>query len=148
MKEVVVIIPYVGDRVLMQLRDDKKEIDFPGHWGFFGGSLDEGESAQEAATRELAEETGYSPVELHYLKTDQLWSLDDLTSHSFYCYLSKSLGNLKLNEGMDWGLFSIDDIQSNHLRSDKFSRLFPVIPHAYVVDTINLVYDKLTTLDI
>jgi len=127
------------------LRDDNKEIDFPGHWGFFGGSLNEGESAEKAAMRELFEETEYSPMALHYLKTDQLWSLDDLISHSFYCFLSESLENLSLNEGMDWGLFSIDEIQSEYLRSNRFSCLFPVIPHAYVVDTINSIYDKLAT---
>ena len=37
----------------MQLRDEKDEIDFPGHGVFFGGSINEGESAPQAAAREL-----------------------------------------------------------------------------------------------
>ena len=35
MKEVTALIPFVADKVLMQLRDEKDEIDFPGHWVFF-----------------------------------------------------------------------------------------------------------------
>ena len=121
----------------MQLRDEKPSIDFPGHWGFFGGSLDEGESAREAAVRELREETSYQAEELHYLKTDELWSLDNLKSHAFYCLLADSLESLSLNEGMDWGLFSVSEVESYSLHSARFARSFPVIPHVYVVNTIS-----------
>ena len=143
MKEVVVVLPCAGDRILMQLRDECANIDFPGHWGFFGGSIDAGESAAHAAVRELREETGYSPENLHYLRTEKLWRLDDLTSHSFYCRLSEPLANLNLNEGMDWGLFSVAEVRSERLRSDRFGRNFPVIPHMYVVNTISDILDEL-----
>jgi len=46
-----------GDgRYLMQLRDDIPTIMLPGHWALFGGSIDEGESAETAMRRELMEE--------------------------------------------------------------------------------------------
>jgi 8-oxo-dGTP pyrophosphatase MutT (NUDIX family) len=41
---------------IMQLRDAKEEIFFPGHWGCFGGAVDPGEEPAEALRRELREE--------------------------------------------------------------------------------------------
>ena len=41
---------------LLQLRDERPDIWYPGHWGFFGGSVDAGEDESEALRRELREE--------------------------------------------------------------------------------------------
>ncbi len=60
-KSVVVILPYRERRVLMQLRDDKEGIAFPGKWGFFGGGIEPGESPEGAARRELAKENRIMP---------------------------------------------------------------------------------------
>jgi 8-oxo-dGTP pyrophosphatase MutT (NUDIX family) len=43
-------------RYLLQLRDDKPQIWYPGHWGLFGGAIDPGEDAMAALRRELMEE--------------------------------------------------------------------------------------------
>ena len=40
----------------MQLRDERPDIWYPGHWGCFGGSLDAGEEPLPALRRELREE--------------------------------------------------------------------------------------------
>ena len=40
----------------MQLRDERPDIWYPGHWGCFGGSLDPGEVPFQALCRELEEE--------------------------------------------------------------------------------------------
>ena len=45
-----------GERYLMQLRDQKPEIWYPGCWGCFGGSLDGNEDALSGLRRELYEE--------------------------------------------------------------------------------------------
>jgi 8-oxo-dGTP pyrophosphatase MutT (NUDIX family) len=43
-------------RYLMQLRNRDRDIWYPGHWGCFGGAVDQGEGPFEALRRELREE--------------------------------------------------------------------------------------------
>jgi 8-oxo-dGTP pyrophosphatase MutT (NUDIX family) len=54
----VAIITMGEDLYLMQLRDQKPGIFYPGHWGLFGGAIDAGEDPVTALKRELAEELG------------------------------------------------------------------------------------------
>lgn len=50
------VIRVPGGRYLMQLRDRKPDIWYPGCWGCFGGATDPGEGPFEALQRELKEE--------------------------------------------------------------------------------------------
>jgi 8-oxo-dGTP pyrophosphatase MutT (NUDIX family) len=43
-------------RYVMQLRDEKPDIFYPGHWGCFGGAVDATESPRQTLRRELREE--------------------------------------------------------------------------------------------
>ena len=45
-------------RYLMQERDQKAGIFYPGHWGLFGGAMNPGEEPEVALRRELDEELG------------------------------------------------------------------------------------------
>jgi 8-oxo-dGTP pyrophosphatase MutT (NUDIX family) len=56
-------------RYLMQHRDDKPGIFFPGWWGCFGGALEPGETPEEAIRRELAEELGYRAGHVEHFAT-------------------------------------------------------------------------------
>jgi len=60
-----VIIENIVGEVLLLLRDNKPEIAFPNYWTLIGGKVEDGETPEAAAHRELAEETG--------LKADYLW---------------------------------------------------------------------------
>ena len=51
-------------RYIMQLRDPKPNIFYPGHWGLFGGARDKNETEVEALNRELHEELGFKPREM------------------------------------------------------------------------------------
>lgn len=51
-----------GDSVLLLLRSANAG-DFPLHWGFPGGGIEEGETAEQAALRESQEEIGQAPTD-------------------------------------------------------------------------------------
>ncbi len=53
-----VVVDTLGD-LLLQLRDDKPDIIYPGGIGLFGGHREGDESALECVARELAEELSY-----------------------------------------------------------------------------------------
>jgi 8-oxo-dGTP diphosphatase len=53
-----VVVDTTGD-LLLQLRDDKPDIIYPGGIGLFGGHREDDESALECVVRELAEELTY-----------------------------------------------------------------------------------------
>ncbi len=60
-RAVVGMILYTDDgRVLLQQRDDKPEIPYPGFWTLFGGAVEAGETPDEAVHRELMEELSIS----------------------------------------------------------------------------------------
>ncbi|MBM2834148.1 MAG: ADP-ribose pyrophosphatase [Candidatus Brocadiaceae bacterium] len=135
-KEVVVILPYVNRKVLMQLRDVKEGINFPGCWGFFGGSIDEGETPEDASWRELFEEIGYKPSVMYKMGFDVVRDLGNLSIHAYCCPLTIPIEKIDLQEGMDLGLFSLEEIMTKELYSSKMERTLPVIETPYLVDTI------------
>jgi len=62
----VVGLIVVDGAYLMQLRSQKAGIFYPGHWGLFGGAVDEGEHADAALVRELREELGIEVTGAEY----------------------------------------------------------------------------------
>jgi len=53
---VAALILVKGEGYLMQLRDSRPDIWYPGHWGLFGGGVEPGEDPVQALARELKEE--------------------------------------------------------------------------------------------
>jgi len=53
---VAALLVHEDGRYIMQLRDAKDGIFYPGHWGCFGGAVEVGEDPVEALRRELREE--------------------------------------------------------------------------------------------
>ena len=131
-KRAAVVLPYRDGKVLMQLRDEKEGIIYPGTWGFFSGEIELGETPLECARRELHEEIACSPVEMHPLSIDRVNVPMETILYSFYCYLPIPLGALSLHEGYDCNLFSNAEIESKRLYSQKADRVFPVIAHPII----------------
>ena len=55
---VAIIVENRAGEVLLLLRDNKSTIVFPNHWTLVGGKVEDGETPELAAHRELDEETG------------------------------------------------------------------------------------------
>ncbi|OGG96037.1 MAG: hypothetical protein A2508_03570 [Candidatus Lambdaproteobacteria bacterium RIFOXYD12_FULL_49_8] len=121
----VAVIRSPEGKTLWQLRDGDKPIDYPGHWGLFGGGLKPGEGQQNAMMRELKEELELVP--------SILWKLADFEHPKWLlnCFLIEmkiDLGALILHEGADLGLFTDEEVLSGSLTSPKFQTSHPVCP--------------------
>jgi 8-oxo-dGTP diphosphatase len=126
-KVVIVFLHNNFSSYLLQLRDFKSSIIFPGHWGAFGGAIEEGESPRDALDRELVEEIGYSSEEVNFFREvnkDQ----QKLNIHIFHSNMDVSLSKLRLMEGVDMGLFTVEEILSKNLYSKKLGDVFPMVP--------------------
>ena len=117
----VVIISNEQNEILMQKRHD-------GFWGLPGGLMDLGESFEEAAIREVFEETG---LEIHNLKLLHVFSGadhylkvangDELYSVTAVYYTSDINGEMKIDYSESAALqyFSIDDLPQGISREYK-----------------------------
>ena len=129
----VIVILYDCNRsYLFQLRDNKKSIIFPAHWGLFGGEIEENEEPREAAFRELKEEIEYVPEEIYefhqYYRQDLLnGEIRDYYIHAHYGKLTVAQSELVLNEGADLALFNENEILNGQMFSKKFQKNFPII---------------------
>ena len=125
--EVAIAIIHQDSKFLMQLRDDLPNIMFPGHWGFFGGHLDPGETADQAIRRELQEEIRFIPETISLFERME----DERVIRYFYqAELHVTVAELELNEGQDMGLCSVADIQRGYKYSSKLQEERPLgTPH-------------------
>lgn len=105
------VILYRDGRVLLQHRDDKPDIVWPGAWAIFGGHLEDGEDPESGAIREIEEELGLKlqpPLTLvhHELHPDN-------RERSFYAALLEvPIDLLTLNEGQGMALLSPEEMES------------------------------------
>jgi 8-oxo-dGTP pyrophosphatase MutT (NUDIX family) len=111
----VALIVVDDSRYLLQLRDQKPGIFYPGHWGLFGGALDLGETPGAALRRELREELGFSPREVSYFTEFTF----DFAPHGGRRVLRRyyevhvclnDVASMKLGEGADLRVFSADEL--------------------------------------
>ena len=142
-KEVVTILPYSNGKVLLQLRDFNPRIVYPGCWGFFGGTVESGETPLQSAKRELFEEIGHVPKEIYALSKDSVSVPDEVMMYSFYAPLEIRPTEIILNEGMDFGLFSFQEILSKQLYSNEIKKKFPLINHPNMIYLVRKLIRKI-----
>jgi 8-oxo-dGTP pyrophosphatase MutT (NUDIX family) len=102
-------------RYIMQLRDGKPEIFYPGHWGCFGGAMEANEDPIDALRRELREEIAFELRNaVQFTKFDF-----DFSSHGFsrvyriYFQVRVrgfALEDFVLNEGADMKAFRGEEL--------------------------------------
>ncbi|MBU0648209.1 NUDIX domain-containing protein [Patescibacteria group bacterium] len=62
--------------ILLQHRDEDADL-LPGHWGFFGGEIEKGETPLEAVSRETQEELSYQLKNPHQIMTQNFADKDN-----------------------------------------------------------------------
>lgn len=93
------IIPVYKGKCLFHLRDNNPNISHPNKWSFVSGSIEDGESFEEAMRRECKEEIGLVPSDLRYLGHSEV-------SACYYAYLSdEEAKSLVLGEGQEIRFF-------------------------------------------
>jgi 8-oxo-dGTP pyrophosphatase MutT (NUDIX family) len=129
---VAIAILYQAERVLLQLRDDIPTIAHPGKWGFFGGHLEPGEPPEMGVQRELMEEIGYSPPSITLFRS--YCNDAPVYRHVFYAPLLTEVESLQLNEGLDMGLATYEEIQHGHCYSTRLQEYRPIaLPHQQIL---------------
>jgi len=107
--------------LVMQLRDFKADIVDPGKWGCFAGAVEANENPDSAIRREISEETGLSVSVLEKI------AVFHILNRQMHVYVSQLQdARVDLQEGADWGVFSIEEILSGLLYSPRFSKFFPL----------------------
>ncbi|MBL8146301.1 MAG: NUDIX domain-containing protein [Anaerolineae bacterium] len=113
-RHVVSAILWTDDgRVLLQQRDDRQDLRFPGYWTLFGGLVEEGESPDEAIERELMEELGLdgqplTPFEQYICPARSTPGVVVTTNHVYSGRLAQPIESLVLCEGQVMALMSCE----------------------------------------
>ena len=99
-----IVIYFDGEKVLLLKRKD--DVPYGGKWGFPGGGAEKGETPEEAAIRETAEETGIKVLPEDLVFLDKVVSPDKRDVHVFAC--NNFEGNVdaqkvyKEHDGYEW----------------------------------------------
>ncbi|MEM9213472.1 MAG: NUDIX hydrolase [Cyanobacteria bacterium P01_F01_bin.150] len=141
--EVAIAILHQPGRFLMQLRDDIPTIRYPGHWAFFGGHLEPGETPDDGISRELLEEINFVPpnLKLYRSYTDTIATTDSpVIRHVYHAPLKADLSTLILNEGWDMDFLSYSDIRNGEAYSKLAQKICPIgTPHQAIL--LNFIQD-------
>jgi 8-oxo-dGTP diphosphatase len=97
-------------KILLQLRDNKPEIQNPDTWGFVGGHVEPNETVLEGLEREVLEEIGFNIKNPIFIKC-----FDDCVGNDVFLYrgcMDVKAEDLKLAEGREVRFFSFDEIMN------------------------------------
>lgn len=111
MKAVHVFLINPKNEILLQLRDDKQGIYFPGYWGTIGGAVEYGENPKEAIIREVSEEISLKLDNLEFISEINYWYARKLHILTFYkAKIDVPVLKIKLSEGQKVDYFSFDKL--------------------------------------
>jgi NDP-sugar pyrophosphorylase family protein len=101
--------------VLLQQRDDNPAIRYPGYWSLFGGTIEHGESAAEAVTREVYEEINYRMRNFGLFRE---FVQNNKREFAFVGDLASNIDQLTLHEGQGMRVFNPSELQNLLIRPD------------------------------
>ena len=113
-KHVSVVILYAPDKKI--LLQERGGISKSGEeWAFFGGKIEDGETKEQAAIREIKEELNFELKNTNYLGqvsgivTDLTGNQKNLVEEVFITKISSDLSQFKLGEGIGMKLFTLTE---------------------------------------
>lgn len=107
---VSIIIENTKGEVLLLLRDNKSTITFPNHWTLVGGKVEDGETPEMAAHRELAEETGLEANLAFWRRYDREHTLFIVDQHIYTAKVDVLPESLVLGAGQALQFFQPKEV--------------------------------------
>ena len=115
---VAAIIKNSSNEFLLQLRDLMSGIFYPGHWGLFGGALEDiDNNPKDGLIRELQEELNIyinknEILEFTNFTFDFSFAEKGILSRTYYEIIlsDKQINSIKLGEGKDFSFFPLEKV--------------------------------------
>lgn len=137
MTEVATCLLFDRDQnLVIYLRDNKPSIPFPNSWDLFGGTLEDGETPEQALSRELSEELSITDFSPHFFR-DYSCVTGDVSpniKHVFWAIIEQSWDELTLNEGQQLAGINLGD-RFNYMFANILSNIIEdfvragIVPH-------------------
>jgi len=103
---VAIIIKNRQGEILLLLRDDDPAISYPNHWTLVGGKVEEGETPETAAHREMLEEIGVDTDVTFWKRYDRQHPFAIVDQYIFIGKIDTPCESLTLGEGQDVRFFN------------------------------------------
>ncbi|MDG1118520.1 MAG: NUDIX hydrolase [Flavimaricola sp.] len=104
---------FIGEHLLVILRDDKPDIPFPANWDFPGGGREPGETGFQTLAREMHEEVGLDAHAAQCLWARRLPRQEGSEAFTWFYILrfaAGTEGDIRFgDEGQGWTLMHPDD---------------------------------------
>jgi 8-oxo-dGTP pyrophosphatase MutT (NUDIX family) len=123
------IILYTKDHKILMQHRAPDAVRNPNRWGCFGGGIEEGETPEHAAQREMFEETEYQLKNPRLIDEEGWEGGPEITSYTFIEEYD-STQPIVLHEGQGYGWFTIPEVSaldmSEH-RREIMKRIAPIL---------------------
>lgn len=111
--QIVMVVLHRNGQVLLQHRDDREDVAWPGWWGIFGGHMEPGETPAAAARREMQEELDLElPPDLPLIYRGSDGTRE---RHVFLAELPVEPAELELREGQGMRLHRREDLDEDRV---------------------------------
>lgn len=120
-RDVSLIILFDKDKRMLLQHRAQDAVRAPDFWAFFGGGIDEGETPEQALTREALEELNWTTKDPKKIMTFDAQPYGKEALLHVYVEECFDTSVLVLGEGQDWGWFHPEE--TNDLKMSEWDRL-------------------------